>query len=113
MLVKNLLNVEESISSSWVSFGSYAFRFFCFSFIFSFLATEEEKSHLEFAVIMYGRNQTITSHRLDSYLSFIGLNLTHSQAQTIYVAFLLPLISSVIYVFFVCGYENIQDNIKR
>lgn len=42
MLAKNLLNVEESISSSWVSLGSYAFRFFCFSFIFIFLATDSE-----------------------------------------------------------------------
>lgn len=42
MLVRNLLNVDESISSSWVSLGSYAFRFFCFSFIFIFLATRRQ-----------------------------------------------------------------------
>lgn len=46
MLVKNLLNVDESINSSWVSLGSYAFRFFCFSFILIFLATERAREIL-------------------------------------------------------------------
>ncbi len=81
MLAKNLLNVDESISSSWVSLGSYAFRFFCFSFIFIFLATKGEKFHLVFSYLFcihcVCQMQNSFFIILRNYHCFVGFNLLH------------------------------------
>lgn len=103
MLVRNLLNVEESISSSWVNLGSYAFRFFCFSFIFIFLATTGQKDNVCIYVFMYlylcwmldfsfysGVNAMVFNHWMFLYLDTRNLlfkfNMTNARQSTMHFA---------------------------